>query len=126
VRPFARSSASRTRSTTRRLDDSTPTDLTPVAAPERLTLHQNAPNPFNPTTRIAYELPSAAAVELRVFDAAGRAVRDLVSGRRESAGPHAVLWDGRDALGTGVASGVYYYRLRYGAETITRRMVLMR
>jgi hypothetical protein len=123
---FHDSRGGKTQIYTRRLENSTPTDLSTVAVPERLILRQNTPNPFNPTTRIAYELPSAAAVELRVFDAAGRAIRDLVSGRYESAGPHAVLWDGRDAFGSDVASGVYYYRLRFGVEAVTRRMVLAR
>jgi hypothetical protein len=89
-------------------------------------LHPNTPNPFNPTTRIAFELPHAGIVRLEVFDLAGRRVGTLVGGRRYDAGPHEALWDGRDESGVAVASGVYLYRLRVGDHAITRRMVLLK
>ncbi len=86
-------------------------------------LRQNVPNPFNPSTVIRYELNAAAAVELQVYDLAGRLVRTLSEGQ-ETAGAHECLWQGRDDQGRAVAAGVYVYRLRAGDEVETRRMVL--
>jgi len=73
-------------------------------------LAMNRPNPFNPRTSISFELPAAAEVSLAVFDLRGRRIIDLVRSRRE-AGVHHVVWDGRDARGSGVSSGVYLYRI---------------
>jgi len=86
-------------------------------------LFQNAPNPFNPSTTIRYELPAAGVVDLRIYDVAGRLVRALHHGV-ESAGPQEKTWLGRDERGQPVASGVYFYRLVAGDEVQTRRMLL--
>jgi hypothetical protein len=88
-------------------------------------LHQNFPNPFNPATTIPFESPRAGNVRLAIVDARGRLVRTLVTAVR--AGPNAVLWDGIDAGGRPVGSGVYSYRLiAAGAPVAARRMVLVR
>ncbi len=100
-------------------------DDAPFALPDAIILQPNYPNPFNPTTTIAYALPRAAEVHLTVYNVLGRAVRALESGYR-SAGQHAVEWDGRDDDGSEVASGVYFYRLVAGEITATRKMVLAR
>lgn len=106
----------------------------PPAAPTPATfiLHPNFPNPFNPQTRIVFELFRAAEVELAIFDLAGRTVRALISGSLP-AGPHEARWDSRDARGNLLPSGVYLYRLRTstasgGGESgqQTRKMVLIR
>ena len=89
-------------------------------------LYANQPNPFNPTTAIRYELPTASAVQLTVYDAIGRPVRVLVDGVVQQAGRHMVHWDGRGADGHEVASGVYFCRLEAGAYAETRRAVLIR
>ena len=94
--------------------------------PARLALRGNYPNPFGPGTTIAYELPAAARVDLRIYDVAGRLVRTLVDGSTVGAGRHAVPWDGRNDDGEQLASGVYLYRLEVGGEIMTKRMVLMR
>lgn len=78
------------------------------------------PDPFNPTTTIAYALPSAQEVRLTVFDLMGRQVAVLVDGWRE-AGSHEVTFDGSH-----LASGVYIYRLRAGEFEATGKMVLMK
>jgi hypothetical protein len=88
-----------------------------------LVLHQNVPNPFNPSTTIRYDLASAARVELQIFDLAGHSVRTLRAGD-EAAGRHELTWQGRDDAGRPVATGVYFYQLRAGNEVETRRMVL--
>ena len=90
-------------------------------------LGQNAPNPFNPTTRIAYEVASAIPLPVRldVFDVHGRLVRRLLD-KRSSSGRGEVVWDGRDEYGQTVSSGVYFYRLQAGMKTLTRRMTLLK
>ncbi|HEX5133479.1 MAG TPA: FlgD immunoglobulin-like domain containing protein [Candidatus Krumholzibacteria bacterium] len=88
-------------------------------------LGQNAPNPFNPSTTIAFELRKSAWARLDVFDVGGRRVRTLVNGDLP-AGRHEVVWDGRDGAGRSAASGIYFYRLRAGDRTETRRMVQLK
>jgi len=83
-------------------------------------LFQNYPNPFNPTTTIRYALPSRAHVLLTVFNILGQQVANLVDAI-EDPGEHSVGFDG-----SGLASGVYFYRLRAGEYSSTRRLVLVR
>ncbi|MGD1049398.1 MAG: FlgD immunoglobulin-like domain containing protein [Candidatus Krumholzibacteriaceae bacterium] len=90
-----------------------------------LTLYQNQPNPFNPSTTIRYYLPDRMRVVLDVYDVLGRLVARLVSDEQER-GDKTVRWDGRSMRGTAVSSGVYYYRLQAGKEFISRKMVLLR
>ena len=88
-------------------------------------LAQNHPNPFNPVTEIRFSLAQAGPVSLKVYDAQGRLVRDL-GGDLYEAGEHAVVWDGVDHRGNGVASGVYLYRLEAAGMRVGRRMVLIK
>jgi len=90
-----------------------------------LSLHQNHPNPFNPTTTIRYDLSKRAHVRLDVFDCAGRHIARIVDEEQES-GSHAAEWNGADAVGSDLKSGVYFYRLTAGKEMISRKMVLLR
>lgn len=90
------------------------------ALPDRLTLSQNAPNPFNPTTSIRFALPSAGATTLTIFNIAGQRVATLVDGPL-SAGFHTITWDARD-----YASGVYLYRLTSGDHSESRKMILLK
>ncbi|MBD3367260.1 MAG: T9SS type A sorting domain-containing protein, partial [Candidatus Eisenbacteria bacterium] len=73
---------------------------------------------------IAFAMPTAGEYELVVYDVAGRRVRGFRGSA--SAGQNAVRWDGRDARGVPVASGVYYYRVETAAGTAKSRMVLVR
>jgi hypothetical protein len=99
----------------------------PVATPAmRLVLHQNRPNPFNPSTVISFCLPGESDVTLDVFDISGRLVTRLMDEERQSPGAHSVDWDGRDARGKAVASGIYIYRLVAGKQSISRKMVLLK
>ncbi|MDD3642197.1 MAG: DUF2341 domain-containing protein [Candidatus Krumholzibacteria bacterium] len=95
------------------------------ATPRALSLGQNHPNPFNPSTSIGYYLPQRAPVSLDVFDAAGHRIVRLVDGMQER-GEHRAEWDGRDARGATVSSGVYFYRLTAGKTAVSRKMVLLR
>jgi hypothetical protein len=100
-----------------------PTDVTtPVPG---LSLAQNQPNPFNPTTRIAFTLPDESHANLSVFDARGRLVTTLIDQWMRS-GAADVIWDGRDARGTPVSSGVYFYRLTTDSRSLTRKMVMVK
>jgi hypothetical protein len=83
------------------------------------------PNPFTSTTTLRVGLPRASDVEIEVFDVAGRSVRNdrittLAAGWRE------VSFDARDAAGTTLPSGVYFYRVKAAGQTVTRKMVIAR
>jgi len=99
-----------------------PTDATPAA---RFALHQNAPNPFNPSTQIQFELSERQDVELSVYDAAGRVVATLARGAFP-AGPHVITWDGRTSARLPAAAGVYRYVLRGMDWRTSRSMVLVK
>jgi len=88
--------------------------------PKTYSLSQNFPNPFNPITQISFELPQDGHVSLRVFDINGQQVADLVNGYK-TAGRYQALFDG-----TGLASGLYFYRIEAGAFTAVKRMLLVK
>jgi hypothetical protein len=100
------------------------TERIAVETPE-LALFQNFPNPFNPATTISFFLPEACDVLLEVFDVSGRRVAVLEDGPRQ-AGRHDIEWNGEGAGEGFVSSGIYFYRLKAGKETISRKMVLIR
>jgi len=93
--------------------------------PQTYSLSQNFPNPFNPTTQIRYGLPRQSHVTLTVYNTLGQEIVRLADGVQE-AGFHVLEWNGTNAQGRNVASGVYFYRLTAGKETITKRMVLLK
>ena len=106
--------------------------LTVFTAPAaELRLHAAVPNPFNPSTRLAFEVPATAgatvavAVRLDLIDARGRVVATPVHGMLRP-GPHAILWDGRDAGGHAAPSGVYVARLSAADRVVTRKLTLLR
>lgn len=96
-----------------------------IVAPQSFVLNQNFPNPFNPDTKIQYELPEAAQVDIRIFDVLGREVRTLVNERIDP-GFHEVTWNGRDDSGVQVSSGVYYYHIVAGENRQTKKMLLLK
>ncbi len=85
----------------------------------------NHPNPFNPSTTISFVLPSSGKASLAVYDVTGRKVRELAVGTM-TAGAHSAVWDGRDASGRAVSSGVYFARLSLDGAAVTHRMTLMK
>ena len=93
--------------------------------PATYALLPNAPNPFNPTTNIRYQLPEAGEARLVIYDLLGRTVVVLADGHRE-AGYHHISWDGRDEMGRQAGSGVYLLRLEAGGWAQVRKMTLMR
>lgn len=104
---------------TTRSADATAVGDGPPAAIQRYRLHQNHPNPFNPTTTIRFALPAAGRTRLSLYDPRGRHVRTVLD-RDLEAGEHELVLDAR-----GLASGVYWYRLESGSFTATRRMALV-
>ncbi len=94
--------------------------------PEGFGLRQNVPNPFNPVTTIAYEVPAGGGrVTLQVFDVGGRLVATLVDGA-EPEGERSVTWRGVDEEGRELPSGVYFYRLVAPGYETTRKMLLLK
>jgi hypothetical protein len=83
------------------------------------------PNPFNPTTTIPFSLETQGNVSLRIYDAAGRVVRTLQDGALP-AGPHSLMWDGRDDRGASAATGIYFVRLVTGSFETTQKIVLLK
>jgi len=97
--------------------------------PTVLALAQNYPNPFGAVsgmTSIGYSIPSSGTrVVLRVYDVSGRLVRTLVDGPKET-NRYVATWDGRNDRGARVAAGVYLYKLQFGSQSITKKMVIVR
>lgn len=96
-----------------------------VVPARELVLEQNHPNPFNPRTSIRFYLPERGPIELDVYDVRGALVRRLAIGNFDS-GPHAVDWDGTNADGEPVASGMYVYRLVTDRRAIAKKMILLK
>jgi len=92
--------------------------------PTAFELHQNWPNPFNPSTILAYTLAEPVNVELAIYNMLGQRVRVIDSGLRMPR-LHQVPWDGRDDSGFALAAGVYLYRLQAGGEVLTRKMLMV-
>ena len=98
--------------------------------PRETALLPNYPNPFNPETWIPYQLAEAADATVFIYAADGKLVRALNLGHQDvgiyKSRSHAAYWDGRNALGEPVASGVYFYTLTAGKFTATRKMLIMK
>ena len=96
--------------------------------PKETALLPNYPNPFNPETWIPYQLATPADVALTIYDIQGRVVRDLDLGHQRAGLYHnrnrAAYWNGRNAQGESVASGVYFYTLTAGDFTATRKLLI--
>ena len=96
--------------------------------PKETALLANYPNPFNPETWIPYQLSKPAEVRITIYAANGHAIRQLALGHQPAGAyqnrSRAAYWDGRNALGEPVASGVYFYTLTAGDFTATRKMLI--
>jgi hypothetical protein len=87
-------------------------------------LSGNAPNPFTTSTVIAFSVGREAGIEVTVFNTAGQRVRTLVD-EVKPPGRYVTTWDGRDALGSRVSPGVYFYRLKSASYTSVRKMIVV-
>jgi hypothetical protein len=92
--------------------------------PTQFALKQNFPNPFNPSTSLAIDFPTASEYKLTIYNIAGQVVKTF-EGQAE-AGQTVVKWDARDNRGSQVATGVYFYSVEAGAFKDVKKMVLMK
>jgi hypothetical protein len=99
--------------------------VTVLPAARRPVLYQNYPNPFNPSTTIGFVLPEKTRVSLSIFDVRGGLVKTLADGPMER-GLKQVVWDGTNRSGEPAGSGIYFYRLKAGKITTTRKMLLVK
>ena len=101
-------------------------DLTPLTTGEPLeyALSANYPNPFNPSTKIHYQLPTAEHIRIEVYNSLGQHVRSLQNGRKP-AGHHEQSWDGKDTQGKEMPSGVYFCRMVAGTFTQNQKMIIL-
>ena len=93
--------------------------------PSAYRLDQNYPNPFNPTTTIRYALPNDGPVTLKVYDITGREVTTLVN-EQKNAGTYEVRFDAKNSAGKTMSSGVYFYQIKAGAYSETKKFVLLK
>lgn len=104
--------------------------LTPLPPPEQTAMLPNYPNPFNPETWLPYQLAASAEVTLTIYSGAGKLVRRLALGHKApgvyQSKSRAAYWDGRNAEGERVASGLYFYTFTAGAFTATGKMLILK
>ena len=93
--------------------------------PKEFALKDNYPNPFNPSTRIDYDLVSTEKVRVVIYNIAGQEVTRLVNTTQE-AGYHSVVWTGSDAMGAQVAAGIYFYQIQAGTFVQTKKMLFLK
>jgi M6 family metalloprotease-like protein len=98
-----------------------------IALPFTTALLGNFPNPFNPITKIRYQVirNESQFVQIEVYNIRGQIIRTLVN-EYKSSGEHSVVWDGTDSNGSRVSSGLYFYRMRAGEYQAVRRMILLK
>ena len=96
-----------------------------MTIPEKLTLYNSYPNPFNPITTIQYEIPRIARVTVKIYNILGLEIKTLVN-EVQSPGQKSVVWDGTDNQEKSVGSGVYLYQLQAGNVVKTKKMTLVK
>ena len=95
------------------------------ALPKVAALHQNFPNPFNPSTEIRFDIPTEGIVKLWIYNQLGQTVRTLAD-KRMKAGTYRMKWNGTTEAGHDVSSGVYFYSLESGDFSQIRKMTLVK
>jgi len=96
-----------------------------ISAPDEFELSQNYPNPFNPSTTIDYTVEKEGFADLLIYNILGQKVRTLV-GEMKEAGAYSVRWDGRNEEGEKLPNGVYFYVLKTGDYTSSKKMILLK
>ena len=108
------------------LPECVPSGVGDVPPSDRGILHQNFPNPFNPTTTIRYEIVGEGGeVTLAVFDVNGRLVVTLVD-EHQTSGMKNVMWNGKNSAGEPVSSGVYFCRLETSGYSEVRKLTVLK
>jgi flagellar hook assembly protein FlgD len=85
----------------------------------------NYPNPFNPSTTIAFSVPEAGKVRLTVYNIRGQRVRDLIDDNMMR-GFHKVIWDGKDNGNSSVSSGLYFVRIDTGSNAVVKKVMMLK
>jgi len=93
--------------------------------PKEFYVSPNYPNPFNPSTRIDIQLAERSGLDVKIFDATGRLVNTLIN-KELDAGYYTVKWNGLDAMGQGMPTGVYFIQVASGVEISTQKMILIK
>jgi hypothetical protein len=93
--------------------------------PGAFVLHQNFPNPFNPSTEIRFDLPEAGNVNLAIYNLMGQKIRTLSSDNM-TPGYHAIIWDGTNDIGSQVATGMYFYSIQSSEFQATKKMLFLK
>lgn len=101
------------------------TNIDEDSAPKTFEVFSNYPNPFNGETKIKYRLPNAGEVEVNIYDISGRYVKSILN-EFQSAGEKVTTWDGTDNEGRVVASGVYFYQIKYRDFNLVKRMTFVK
>ncbi len=101
-------------------------DYSLAQIPDKIKLFQNYPNPFNPQTTIRFNVKNSNRISLSIYNSVGREVGRLIDNQWYPVGEHEIIWNGKTEKIAEVASGVYFYRLSVGQQTITRKMLLIR
>jgi len=96
-----------------------------IVIPYKTALHNNYPNPFNPTTTISYSLKENSLVSLEIYNLRGQKVKTLVNAKKEK-GEWTVFWNGKDENSNSVCSGIYFYRLKTENFVQSKRMILLK
>ncbi len=96
-----------------------------ISTPTDFALHDNFPNPFNPTTQIRFDLPITGDVSFTIFNMLGQKVREYKMNGL-SAGYHTLTWNATNSLGDPVSSGIYFYQIQAREFLKTKRMVLLK
>ena len=98
--------------------------LVEIVMPESIELVQNYPNPFNGSTNIIYNINRSGFVRLTVFNVLGKRVATLIGTHKEP-GRYSIEWTAQDDFGRSLTSGVYFYRLEFDGQIITKKMILL-
>ena len=93
--------------------------------PGEFALHQNFPNPFNPSTEIRFDLPEEGKVYLAIYNLMGQKIRTLFSDNM-TPGYHAILWDGTNDMGSHVSTGMYFYSIQSSEFQATKKMLFLK
>lgn len=107
------------------IDSTAVSELDGSQAPNKFMLHQNFPNPFNPSTTIHYSLPENVDVIITIYDMLGRNVYQFPS-QKQSLGDHSIQWNGFDSQGNPVSAGIYFYQIQANGFVQTKKMLLLR
>lgn len=105
------------------LHEDDPDNLSPIASVPLI--QSNYPNPFNPSTTIAFSIPETGRARVSIYNIRGQIVKDLLNGEL-TRGNHRLVWDGRDADNCNVASGIYFIKLESGGKTSIRKAMLLK